>query len=325
MTHPQEVHLKVSPTSILILACNELTLPDEWLALTALAFCDSVIVTANGPLHPKRRQGGIGVSAYATKALYAALGQSGLRDVSGQIPAPAGSQAAVKHAERILVVEDDPVSRTLIQSQLVALGYDRVDVVSNGRQAMERCRTETYDVIVSDLNMPVMDGKMLLSMLRANGISTPVIVNTASTEQDIDANHGDFAYVLHKPVGIGQLGDALAHVRVGMDKPHDVATQSFRDETLVKQLQAAFLASWEVDVDAMKRAVLDGDDKTFQRRLHRLKGALLVMQEHDAATQCESLQLRVKANGCSAVGDLLPRFWTTIQDIVDRYQVQSLR
>lgn len=324
LTNPVEARLAAAPTSILLLACSDLALPEAWLELTTLSFCDSVIITPNGPLHPQRQQGGIGISAYAANALYAALSLCGQRDVPMQISIPAGPQASVRHTERILVVEDDPVSRALIAPQLAALGYDHVDAVLNGRQALERCRSETYDVIVSDLNMPVMDGKMLLSALRAKGIATPVIVNTASTAQDLDTNQHDFAHVLHKPVSIDQLDNALTRVLGKQAKARVVTTKSIRDATVMRQLQAAFLASWEVDVNAMKEAVLSGDDNLFQRRLHRLKGALLVMQEHDATSQCTLLQQRVKTNGNTAIADLLPRFWATMQEIVDRYQAQSI-
>ncbi|WP_211465557.1 hybrid sensor histidine kinase/response regulator [Collimonas silvisoli] len=323
-TEPLEARLAASPTTVLLIACSEPALPGTWLELTALPFSDSVIITPNGPLHPQRQEHGIAVSAYATNALYAALGLCGLHDVSTPASVHAAAQESVKHAERILVVEDDPVSRALIEPQLAALGYDHVHSALNGRQALERCRIEAYDVIISDLNMPIMDGKMLLSALRAEGIMTPVIVNTASSQQDLEANRHDFAHVLHKPVTIGQLGDALTRVLGGKAKSRAVTKHTVRDETVVKHLQAAFLASWEVDVTAMKEAVASGDDKQFQRRLHRLKGALLIMEEHDASAQCEILQLRVKENGCTTVTDLLPRFWTTIQEIVERYQTQLI-
>jgi two-component system capsular synthesis sensor histidine kinase RcsC len=322
LTQPDAALAQASPNTVLLLACNALTLPDAWLQLTALSFCDTVIVTSDGPLHPQRRPGGIAVSAYAADALYAALALCGLRDAPERGGAPTGAapQAPAEHAERILVVEDDPVSRALIKPQLAALGYHRVDLAANGRAGLALCAAATYDLIISDLNMPLMDGRQLLSALRANGIATPVIVNTASTEQDADASHGGFAHVLHKPVGIGKLGEALARVLGDAGKPRAGTTQSIRDAALTGKLQAAFLASWEADATAMKQAAAGGDDRLFQRRLHRLKGALLVMQEDAAVAQCRALEEYVKAHGSAAASALLPPFWSAIEAIAAGYR-----
>ena len=62
--------------------------------------------------------------------------------------------------KRILVVEDEPIIAGLIGDMLMADGHD-VDTVSTGRAALEKLTTGAYDLIVSDLRMPVLDGKGL--------------------------------------------------------------------------------------------------------------------------------------------------------------------
>jgi len=69
------------------------------------------------------------------------------------------SQEAVR-GRRILVVEDEPIIAGLIGDMLMADGHD-VDTVSTGRAALEKLAVGTYDLIVSDLRMPVLDGKGL--------------------------------------------------------------------------------------------------------------------------------------------------------------------
>ena len=69
------------------------------------------------------------------------------------------SQETVR-GKHILVVEDEPIIAGLIGDMLMADGHD-VDTVSTGRAALEKLAVGTYDLIVSDLRMPVLDGKGL--------------------------------------------------------------------------------------------------------------------------------------------------------------------
>ncbi|HET8579045.1 MAG TPA: response regulator [Methylomirabilota bacterium] len=59
---------------------------------------------------------------------------------------------------RILVVEDDPLVASLLSDFLTAEGH-AVDTALNGRLALERLRAEPYDLIVSDMRMPELDGE----------------------------------------------------------------------------------------------------------------------------------------------------------------------
>ncbi|MFC5475703.1 ATP-binding protein [Paraherbaspirillum soli] len=323
---PEQARACASPDAILLLAAGAAALPEAWRALGALPFCDTVWISPNGPLHPERRASVIALSAYASDALRLALSICGQGHVQPARPLLAVPAAPALRRQRVLVVEDDPVSRALIGPQLIALGYYRIDTVEHGQQALERCLTESYDVILSDLNMPVMDGKGLLSALRERGIMTPIIVNTASTEQDRDADRHGFAYVLHKPVGIVQLGDALNRVLGNAAAPAaaiDALADPAQNSAFALKLQAAFLATWEADQAALRQAAAGADGGVFLRRLHRLKGALLVLREHDAIAHCDVLQRDIKSGGMSAVADLLPAFWASIDCIVRRYQAQA--
>jgi len=69
------------------------------------------------------------------------------------------SHEAVR-GKRILVVEDEPLIAGLIGDMLMADGQD-VDTVSTGRAALEKLAIGPYDLIVSDLRMPILDGKGL--------------------------------------------------------------------------------------------------------------------------------------------------------------------
>ena len=66
--------------------------------------------------------------------------------------------AVIIRGKRVLVVEDEPIIAGLIADMLMTDGHE-VDTVNTGRAALERLADHTYDLIVSDLRMPVLDGR----------------------------------------------------------------------------------------------------------------------------------------------------------------------
>lgn len=85
-----------------------------------------------------------------------------------------------KRGGRILVVDDDPGERTMMDRLLAGVGLEVVQA-ANGQEALEAIRMEAPDAVLLDLLMPVMDGMTFLKHLRANPLHTglPVIVLTA--------------------------------------------------------------------------------------------------------------------------------------------------
>ncbi|HWO42555.1 MAG TPA: response regulator, partial [Candidatus Eisenbacteria bacterium] len=80
---------------------------------------------------------------------------------------------------RVLVVDDDPASRDLLEVRLSALKCEVV-MAADGREALSAIRRETPVLALVDLQMPGMDGMEVLRTLRRDGISLPVIVITGT-------------------------------------------------------------------------------------------------------------------------------------------------
>ena len=107
---------------------------------------------------------------------------------------------------KILIVEDDATLRQLFSRVLTKNGYS-VKGAGNGEEALSLLDGEYFDLIITDVMMPVMDGYQLISAIRQSGNSIPVLMVTAKNEFD-DMKLGfitgtdDF---MVKPVNVNEL------------------------------------------------------------------------------------------------------------------------
>lgn len=107
---------------------------------------------------------------------------------------------------KILIAEDDQELRQLFSHVLVKNGY-AVKGVSNGAEALDALDKEYYDLIISDIMMPVMDGYTLVRRLRESGSGTPVLMITAKDAFDdmrLGFLSGTDDYMV-KPVNVNEM------------------------------------------------------------------------------------------------------------------------
>lgn len=134
---------------------------------------------------------------------------------AGCTPLPAPRPAGLAGA-RVLVAEDYAPNQTLLQMQLVALGCE-AEIADDGAVALERWRESRHDLILTDLNMPVMDGLALARAVRADeaesGGHTPIVCISAADQpaerrRCLDAGIDD---LLAKPISLDALRGKLTH------------------------------------------------------------------------------------------------------------------
>jgi len=82
---------------------------------------------------------------------------------------------------RILVADDEP-EMTMVLEALLQREHYSVDVVDNGRDALDYGLAENYDCLILDIMMPKLDGIQVLQALRAENVSTPVLLLTAKSQ-----------------------------------------------------------------------------------------------------------------------------------------------
>ncbi len=107
---------------------------------------------------------------------------------------------------KILVVDDEEGARELFFSILSDEGYD-ITLANNGEEALARFKSDAYDLVVTDIKMPVMDGLQLLQEIRKTGSKTDVIMVTAygEVESYLKAMSLGAAEYINKPIRIKEL------------------------------------------------------------------------------------------------------------------------
>jgi DNA-binding NtrC family response regulator len=114
------------------------------------------------------------------------------------------AQAAAR--TRVLVADDDPQMQLAVKTCLIRKDYD-VTVVNNGAAALDLLDKESFDLLITDQQMPQMSGTELLSTLQKRGSEMPVVMITAygTITQAVEAMQNGAADFITKPFSASDL------------------------------------------------------------------------------------------------------------------------
>ena len=212
-----------------------------------------------------------------------------VRDHYNPSPIPVDRDLSAAH---ILLAEDGPINRKLIGLILENAGA-HVTCAENGQAAVDLTQKDSYDVILMDMQMPVMDGYAATSRLRALGVSAPIIALTAhamSGDEEKCRAAGCSAF-LTKPIDSDALVIAISKALRRCEPQTATASNASRtasreDKTLrpspspgldmddpqMRHILKSFLLWVRSQIDAMKAALTRRDFDELARVNHCVKG-----------------------------------------------------
>jgi PAS domain S-box-containing protein len=188
----------------------------------------------------------------------------------------------------VLLADDHPINRLVLMRQAASLGY-AVEAVENGREALELWKTGRFALVITDCNMPEMDGYELARAIRALEAATAkartaIIACTANAlrgeaENCFAAGMDDY---IPKPVQLAQLrkkldqwlplveGNAPAQALID---PGVLADITGGNAAMEREVIAQFLLAHEKDVALFARAMEAHDLELLTHVAHRISGA----------------------------------------------------
>ena len=118
--------------------------------------------------------------------------------------------------KKILLVEDNELNYEIAKTVLEEAGF-RVDGASNGKEAVDKASDNTYDVILMDIQMPIMDGYEATKELRKLGNRTPIIAMTANafSEDRKKAKEVGMDGYISKPIDVNTLVSTIMNILNG--------------------------------------------------------------------------------------------------------------
>jgi len=299
-----------------------------------------LILTSAGQRGDGERCRQLGIQAYLTKPIARAdLVEAVGTVLAGTASAPGGADlvtrhsiAESRHALRILLAEDNPVNQQVATAMLLKRGH-QVDVVGNGREAVDAVAKESYDLVLMDIQMPEMDGFEATEKIRAlpQGRTLPIIALTAhalSGERERCLARGMSGY-LAKPF---KAHDLFTAVEGRGAQPADAAAApapavdlaAFRrtmEEAgaaeAVDGILETFVATLPQRLEALVAAASGTDAEPLQRAAHAFKSAAGTIGAGHLATLLEETERAAQGGDVAGARDKLEHIQGEAQVVLD--------
>jgi two-component system sensor histidine kinase EvgS len=244
---------------------------------------------------------------------------------------------------RVLVVEDHPTNQALMRWRLQQLGLQH-ELAVDGEAALALLQASTFDLVITDCRMPVMDGYTLTRRIReserGSGKRLPVLALTASAlaEDRQRCREAGMDDLLAKPVALATLRQALRRWLPSDDADDDpfaAATPSVDASVpaaaptraaIVRRFGSEHVAG--VLIDSMRQATTEdlrrgleareqGDSNTAVEVLHRIVGGLGTLGAETLAAQARALMQQIQAQGTAASAADITAFEHALQGYLD--------
>ncbi|WP_336524732.1 ATP-binding protein [Bacteroides acidifaciens] len=208
---------------------------------------------------------------------------------------------------RVLLIDDDKIQLSLTAAMLKQHGVDAV-CCEQLEELIEQLRTSVFDVLLTDIQMPAINGFDLVKLLRASNIpqakTIPVIAVTARSEMDKDVlcEHG-FAGCLHKPFTVKELLMTVNEGQLSADEVHIIedmvntginfsalTAYSGDDPEAAYSIIQTFVEETKKNVERMRQAFVDKDTDGIAAMAHKLLPLLTLIGASDAIAPLKFLE-----------------------------------
>ena len=216
------------------------------------------------------------------------------------------------------MADDNPVNLKLTVLLLKRIGYE-ADTVANGREALDAMAARVYDVVLMDVQMPVMDGLEATRRIAHLGHEArrPMVIGMTANAVEgfrqtcLEAGMIDY---ISKPVEPEALKaillralDERGATRSSTDAPQDQSNPLISDSHLdfLVQLAGPFVDDTTRTLTELSRRAGQCEPAEVGRIAHRLKGSCQIFGAHDMASICEELEELGRSGSTAAAGDLI--------------------
>lgn len=228
---------------------NDPVVPGTGLGLTIVRLLTEVM---GGEVSVRSRQG---VGSTFTASLYLPT-VAHAPSVEPDLPEMRGYEGVRR---RVMVVDDDPVQRGLVDDMLTPLGFDVVEA-RDAEHCLKRLAEESVDLFILDVAMPGMNGLELASALRRSGRQQPIIMISANAQEPPRRPElgTDYDIYLVKPIRVNALVERIGQcLRIDWLKDAPKSAASFPIPDLEAEVCAVLLTSTEVGHERGLRKALD--------------------------------------------------------------------
>ncbi|WP_065257079.1 transporter substrate-binding domain-containing protein [Pseudomonas bananamidigenes] len=200
----------------------------------------------------------------------------------------------------VLIVDDHPANRLLMCQQLEYLGH-RYSIAEEGRSALEQWKGSTFDLVIADCNMPVMNGYELTRAIRRHERLTqrPACVvlgftANAQPEEILRCKQAGMNECLFKPLSLSILSQWVDNVRPLFRAPpfnlQGMQSLTGGNPAQMRRLLSELLKSSRQDRQDLQTLSRRGDPKALAEIAHRIKGAARIAQAAHLIERCDALE-----------------------------------
>lgn len=215
---------------------------------------------------------------------------------------PAEKRKTVKDCQ-LLAAEDHLLNQLYLEKILTEMGFENIDIVQNGKEALNTVAKKPYDIVLMDCHMPLMSGYEAASEIRTRGLQLPIIAMTADAmagtrERCLRAGMDDY---ISKPMSLESLRYILSRW-VSFENEYSEETypttpevaalrnlaDNYQDFQKIAQL---FIRQADECIQTLHQQCKDGENEHWVEAAHMLKGSAAVINAGQLAMACETAQL----------------------------------